>query len=316
MNSLATYYKKATYNRKTRKTRKLLQQWDLYLLLLPGLLYFVVYKYLPMWGVLLSFKEYTPFKGFWASDWVGMKHFVTLLNYPKFWQVFTNTLIISIYNLLFYFPAPIVVALMLNEVRLNSFKRIIQSVIYLPHFISMVVVVSLTYTIFATQDGLINQIARDMGFESINFLSNPKTFRGVLVIQNIWKELGWGTIIFLAALTSVDVQLYEAATVDGANRWRQLWHITLPAIKNTVLIMLILRLGHVLDVGFEQVFLMYNPLVYDVSDVFETYIYREAILGGKFSFGIAVGLFKSVIGLALVLGANKLANKYGDSGIW
>ncbi|MDQ1913474.1 ABC transporter permease subunit [Paenibacillus sp. GD4] len=290
--------------------------WDLYLLLLPGLLYFLVYKYIPMWGIVIAFQDYSPFRGILGSEWVGMKHFVTLFTYDKFWQIFRNTLLISFYNLLFFFPAPIIMALLLNELKNQIYKRTVQTIIYLPHFISWVVVAGMTYLLLGTQGGLANEMIKSMGGEEVAFLTTPEYFRGLIVSQSIWKEAGWGTIIFLAALSGVDTQLYEAAIVDGAGRWRQLWHITLPAIRSTIFILLILRLGNILDVGFEHIFLMLNSTVTSVGDVFETYVYREGLIGGKFSYTTAVGLFKSLIGLVLVMGANWLTKKFGEEGVY
>ncbi|WNQ14320.1 ABC transporter permease subunit [Paenibacillus aurantius] len=290
--------------------------WDLYLLLVPGLLFFLLFKYVPMWGVVIAFQDYSPFKGVLHSDWVGLKHFVNLFTYDKFWAIFRNTILISFYNLIFFFPAPILLALLLNELRISWFKRSVQTIIYLPHFISWVVVAGMTYLILGTQGGIVNELIQASGGEKVAFLTTPEYFRTLIVSQSIWKEAGWGTIIFLAALSGVDTQLYEAAIVDGAGRWRQLWHITLPAIRSTILILLILRLGNILDVGFEHIFLMLNSTVNSVGDVFETYVYREGLIGGKFSYTTAVGLFKSLVGLVLVAGANWLSQKFGEEGVF
>jgi putative aldouronate transport system permease protein len=299
-----------------KKWRSVFMDWDLYLLMVPGLLFFLIFKYLPMWGVIIAFQDYSPFRGIFGSEWVGLKHFVTLFNYDKFWLIFRNTILISFYNLIFFFPAPIILALLLNEIRAQFFKRFVQTVIYVPHFVSWVVVAGMTYLLLGTQSGLVNEIIKTNGGEALSFLTTPEWFRGMIVTQSVWKEAGWGTIIFLAALSGVDPQLYEAAIVDGAGRWRQMWHVTLPAIRNTIFILLILRLGHVLDVGFEHIFLMLNSTVNEVGDVFETYVYREGLVGGKFSYTTAVGLFKSVIGLVLVVVANWLTKKYGGEGVY
>jgi putative aldouronate transport system permease protein len=301
----------------SRKSRKWVwKDWDLYLLLVPGLLFFLIFKYWPMWGLVIVFQDYSPFQGVWGSEWVGFKHFVDLFAYDKFWGLLRNTLLISFYNLIFFFPAPIILALLLNEVRQELFKRCVQTVIYLPHFISWVVVAGMTYLLLGSQEGLVNEFIRSIGGEAIPFLTSPEYFRSMIVIQSIWKETGWGTIIFLAALAGVDPQLYEAAIMDGANRWRRLWHVTLPAIRSTIVILVILRLGNVLDVGFEQIFLMINATVYEVGDVFETYVYREGLIGGKFSYTTAVGLFKSAVGLILIIAANHLAKKFGEEGVY
>ncbi|WP_397334279.1 ABC transporter permease [Paenibacillus glycanilyticus] len=288
----------------------------LYLLLTPGLLYFIIFKYVPMWGVLLAFKNYQPFLGFWKSDWVGLDHFHVFFTNPEFFMLLRNTLILSLYNLVFYFPAPIILALLLNELRLAFFKRIVQTLIYIPHFISLVIVASLTYVFLTTEGGLINELLLKYTGTKIDFLANPDWFRPMIIMQTIWKETGFGTIIFLAALAGVDVEQYEAAITDGANRWRQLWHITLPSIRSTIIILLILRMGDVLDNGFEQIFLMLNPLNRETAEVFDTYVYMMGITQGAFSYSTAVGLFKAVIGVTLVLGANWLAKRFGQSGIY
>lgn len=302
--------------RRKKRGGALRMDWDLYLLLLPGLLFFILFKYVPMWGVVIAFQEYSPFKGILGSEWVGLQHFAKLFAYDKFWEIFRNTLLISFYNLIFFFPAPIILALLLNELKQQLLKRSVQTIIYLPHFISWVVVVGMTYLLLGTQGGIVNEIIAAFGGDKVAFLTTPEYFRMLLVSQSVWKEAGWGTIIFLAALSGVDTQLYEAAIVDGAGRWRQLWHITLPAIRSTIFILLILRLGNILDVGFEHVFLMLNSTVMSVGDVFETYVYREGLIGGKFSYTTAVGLFKSLVGLALVLGANWLTKKFGEEGVF
>ncbi|MET3546206.1 putative aldouronate transport system permease protein [Paenibacillus favisporus] len=288
----------------------------LYLLMLPGLLYFLIFKYVPMWGVLLAFQNYQPFTGFWKSEWVGFEHFRLFFENPEFFMLLRNTLLLSFYNLIFFFPAPIILALLLNEVRLAFFKRTIQTMIYVPHFISMVIVASLTYVFLTTEGGTVNELLFQYTGNKIQFLSDPSWFRPMIILQTIWKECGWGTIIFLAALAAVDVEQYEAATIDGANRWRQIWHVTLPAIRSTIVILLILRMGSVLDNGFEQIYLMLNPLNRTVGEVFDTYVYAMGITQGAFSYSTAVGLFKSIVGVTLVLGTNWLAKKFGESGLY
>lgn len=288
----------------------------LYIMLLPGVLYFIIFKYLPMWGILIAFKNYQPFLGFFKSQWVGFLHFKYFFTNPDFFKLFRNTLILSVYNLLFFFPAPIILALLLNEIRNILYKRVVQTIIYIPHFISMVIVASITYILMNSQTGPINGILFSLTGRKIEFLGDLNWFRPMIIIQTIWKECGWGTIIFLAALAGVEVELYEAAIVDGAGRLRQLWHITLPSIMNTIIILLILRMGHVLDNGFEQIFLMTNALNREVADVFDTYVYTIGITQGAFSYSTAVGLFKSLIGLILIVSADRLAKKTGNSGIF
>ncbi|MGG4147221.1 sugar ABC transporter permease [Paenibacillus algorifonticola] len=291
------------------------QRW-FYLMLLPGVLYFIVYKYVPMWGVLISFQDYQPYAGFWKSNWVGFKHFEAFFQNDAFWMLFRNTFMLAMYNIVFFFPLPIVIALMLNEVRKEAYKRIVQTLIYVPHFVSWVVVAGISFLFFSSQDGLVNIMLAESGKNPINFLLSENWFRTMITSQVMWKETGWGTIIFLAALAGVDPQLYEAAKIDGAGRWKQMWHITLPAIRSTIVILLILRLGHFLDTGFEQIFLMLNSMNRDVGEVFDTYVYNMGITQGQFSFSTAVGVFKSVVGLVLVVAANYLAKKFGEDGIY
>ncbi|MEK3913949.1 sugar ABC transporter permease [Paenibacillus sp. FSL H7-0331] len=285
-------------------------------MLAPGFFYFVIFKYIPMWGVLIAFQDYQVFQGFLASPWVGVKHFDRFFGDPAFWLLFRNTFVLAFYNLFFFFPLPILIALMLNEVRQELFKRAVQTLIYIPHFISWVVVVGIAYIFFTTEGGIVNEWIASLGWEKLNFLVSEKWFRVMVVSELMWKETGWGTIIFLAALAGVDPQLYEAARMDGANRLRQLYHITLPAIRSTIVILLILRLGSFLDTGFEQIFLMLNPLNRQVGEVFDTYVYSIGIQQGLFSYSTSVGLFKSVIGLVLVLGANYTAKRFGEEGVY
>jgi putative aldouronate transport system permease protein len=288
----------------------------MYVLALPGILYFIIFKFVPLWGLLIAFKEYNPYKGIWDSAWVGFANYAEMFSNPAFYHMLRNTFAINIFGLVFMFPVPIVLAVMLNEVRHETFKRINQSIVYLPHFLSWVVVASMTFFILSTDVGILNKIIVGLGHEPVSFLSNPNYFWGLLTLQSIWKEVGWGTIIFLAAMAGVDQQQYEAAVIDGASRLKQIWHITLPAIRPTVIVLLILRLGHMADVGFEQVLLMANPLVNSVSEVFDTYAYTIGILGGKISIGVTVGMFKGVVGLILVMGSNYVVKKMGQEGIY
>ncbi len=288
----------------------------LYLLALPGLLFFLVFKYIPMWGVLIAFQDYSPYAGFWHSPWVGWEHFHRFFSNPDFFRLFRNTMAINLLNLVFFFPLPIVLSLLLNELRSMAYKKFVQSVVYLPHFLSWVIIAGITYLMLSDSEGIVNKILAAIGAEKIHFLTEPHFFWGLLTVQSIWKECGWGTIIFLAAMAGIDPQLYEASRIDGAGRLRQMWHITLPGIKTVIIILLILRLGHIMDVGFEQVFLMMNSAVTDVADVFDTYVYRVGIQQGQFSFSTAVGLFKSVVGLTLVIIANQVAKKLGEEGVY
>ncbi|ULL16677.1 sugar ABC transporter permease [Paenibacillus sp. H1-7] len=288
----------------------------MYLLVIPGFLYFLVFKLIPMWGLLLAFKDYHPMLGFSGSQWVGLKHFTDMFSDGHFYLMLRNTLLINIFGLVFFFPLPIILAIMLNEVRHELFKRINQSLVYMPHFLSWVVIASITFFMLSVDIGLVNKLIRVLGLEPVSFLNESRFFWGMLTVQSIWKDAGWGTIIFLAAIAGVNPERYEAAVVDGANRFRQIWHVTLPAIRPTIVILLILRLGHMTDVNFEQVLLMMNPLVRDVADVFDTYVYNQGILRGMYSVGVTVGLFKGFVGLALVMISNYFVKRMGHEGIY
>ncbi|WP_438444519.1 ABC transporter permease [Gorillibacterium sp. sgz5001074] len=305
---------------KLRKFRKLgkdiVKNRYLYLLALPGFLFFIIFKYVPMFGIVIAFQNYSPFQGIAGSDWVGFQHFQRFFSNPDFMLLFRNTMGINLLNLVLFFPLPIIVSLFLNEIRIESYKKLIQSIVYMPHFLSWVIISGLTFLLFSKGTGLVNQLLVYFGAEKIDVLTNPHTFWIMIVVQSIWKEAGWGTIIFLAAIASVDPGLYEAARMDGAGRLRQIWHVTLPAIRGVIITMLILRLGHMMDVGFEQIFMMYNGAVSQVAEVFDTYVYTVGVKQGQFSYSTAAGLFKSVVGLTLVILSNKLAKKFGEEGVY
>jgi putative aldouronate transport system permease protein len=288
----------------------------LYLIMLPGLLYYLIYKFIPMGGVIIVFKDYQPFLGILGSDWVGLEHFKRFFSEPEFMTLLKNTFILGFYGIIFYFPVPIILALMLNEVRHESYKRIVQTAVYLPHFLSWVVVVGIFFLLLSVDKGSVNNLIAALGMDKISFMTSENWLRPLYVLQNIWKDAGWGTIIFLAALSGVDIQMYEAARIDGASRLRQLWHITIPAIRSTIVILLILRLGNFMDIGFEHIFLLLNPINREMGEVFDTNVYQVGITQGQFSYSATVGLFKSVVGLVLVVGANYLAKKYGEEGIF
>ena len=281
-------------------------------MMLPGILIFILFKYVPMFGLIAAFQDYKSYLGFFHSRWVGWENFKTFFNDASFFQLLGNTLIFGVYKMIFVFPLPIIVALMLNEVRANWYKRLMQTFLYIPHFISWVVVASLTVTFFASEDGVINSM---MGTH-VNFLANPATFRPEIILQQIWKETGWGTIIYLAALTGIDPQLYEAAEIDGAGRWKKIWHVTLPGIRGTVAILFILGMGSFLNMGFEQFLLMLNPLNRSVGDIYDTYVYEMGINQGKLSYTTAVGLFKSVASLILVAISNRVVKGLGEEGLY
>lgn len=296
--------------------RRLWKNKLLYIMILPGLLYFIVFKYLPMYGLIISFQNYKPYKGISGSDWVGFEHFKRLFTEPDFLNILTNTLILFGMNLLFFFPIPIVLALMLNEVRAAAFKRTIQTMVYIPHFMSWVIIVSISYVMLTMDGGIINELISMLGMNKINFLLSPEWFRPTYILQVIWREAGWGTIIYLAAIASIDPTQYEAARIDGAGRLRQVWHITLPAIRSVIIILLILKIGDVLELGFEHVYLLLNSMNRSVAEIIDTYVYTAGLQQGQFSYSAAVGFFKSFIGLTLVMLANKLAKKMGEDGVY
>lgn len=288
----------------------------LYLLALPGLLFFLIFKYIPITNLVIAFQDYSPYFGVTGSPWVGFEHFSRFFANEDFYMLLRNTLAISFLNLLFFFPAPIILSLMLNEVRNSVLKRTVQSLIYIPHFLSWVLIYGLTFLMFSQSEGLVNKLLVAMDKETVDILSNPNYFWGLLTAQSIWKEVGWGTIIFLAAIAGIDPQLYEAAVMDGAGRMRRIWHITLPGMRNVIMILFILRLGTIMDTGFEQIYLMMNSAVTHVADVFDTYVYRIGIKQGEFSYSTAIGLFKSVVGVILVVTANKVAKRFGQDSLY
>lgn len=296
--------------------RRLWRNKLLYIMIVPGILYFIAFKYVPMFGLTIAFQDYKPHWGFSGSEWVGLKHFERLFTEPDFMMILGNTLLLFGMNLLFYFPIPILLALMLNEVRITFFKRFFQTLVYLPHFMSWVIIVSIGFVMLTMDGGIINEMLAYFGFEKINFLLSTEWFRPTYIIQVIWREAGWGTIIYLAAIASVDPQLYEAARMDGAGRLRQVWHITLPAIRSVIIILLILKIGDVLELGFEHVYLLLNSMNRDVAEIIDTYVYTAALQQGQFSYSTAIGFFKSFIGLVLVVLANKLAKKMGEEGVY
>ncbi|WP_407944392.1 ABC transporter permease [Paenibacillus dauci] len=285
-------------------------------MILPGFLYFVIFKYLPMGGLIISFQDYQPYLGIADSPWVGFKHFIRLFTEPTFFMLLSNTLILFALNIVIFFPMPIILALMLNEVRHRYFKNAIQTIIYIPHFMSWVIIVSITYVFLTVDGGVINELLAAMGFQKISFLTSPEWLRTMYMAQIIWKELGWSTIIYLAAITVVDTQLYEAAEMDGAGRLRKTWHVTLPAIRPVIITLLILKIGTTLDLGFEHMYLLLNSLNREVAEIFDTYIYTAGLKNGQLSFSTAVGLFKGLVGLVLIMLANKLAKKFGEDGVY
>lgn len=287
----------------------------LYLLLLPALAFYFIFCYMPMGGILISFQNYMPAFGISGSEWVGLEHFQRLFHSNDFYRLFRNTVLISFYKLVFYFPMPIILSLMLNEVRHKYFKKTVQTILYFPYFISWVVVYSIVYSLTSLDGGMIPQLFKMFGQEPIILLADKGTFRGLLVVTEIWKNAGWGTIIYLAAIAGINDELYEAARIDGAGKWAEIRYITLPCIMPTIVTMLLLSMSNVLNAGFAQVLAMYNPAVYEVADIFDTYVYRQGLLSAQFSYSTAVGLFKSVINFAVVIVFDRIAKRFGYAGL-
>lgn len=288
----------------------------MYLMLLPAILYYIVFCYAPMAGVAIAFKSFNPMKGIWGSPWIGFEHFERLFKLKKFYQVLWNTIYISGIRLLYGFPFPIIIALLLNELRGSKLKRGIQTAIYIPQFISWVVLGGILTNLLSADGGIVNGVIKALGGEAVGFLTDERYFTPTMVVSMIWKTFGWNTIIYLAALTAVDPQLYEAAVVDGASRWKQLLHITLPSIMSTIVVVLLMRIGSLMQAGFEQIFVMYHPGVYGTADIIDTYVYRIGLQEGKFELASAVGLFKSVINFLLIVLANRVARSFGEEGVY
>lgn len=287
----------------------------IYIMLIPVILYYVVFHYAPMYGAIIAFKNFSPAKGILGSDWVGLTNFIDFFESFYFIRIFKNTLLISFYQLLFGFPAPIIMALLLNEIKNRRFKSLIQTATYLPHFISIVVICGMIID-FTSSRGVITNIAAFFGGESTNLLMKPELFRTIYVSSDIWQSAGWGSIIYLAALSGIDEQMYEAAKIDGANRWRQVISITIPSIMPTIIILLILRMGQIMNLGFEKIILLYNSVTYETSDVISSFVYRKGLLEFNYSYSAAVGLFNSVINFFLLLTANWLSRKVNETSLW
>lgn len=289
----------------------------LFFMLFPVLIWYAIFAYGPIYGIQLAFKDFYIREGIWGSPWVGLKHFEYLFTVsPHFWMIMKNTIIISLYHIIFGFPAPIILALLLNEIRSGWFKKLAQSISYLPHFLSWIVIGGILLTILSPNSGVVNYILGFFGFDPIYFLGSEKYFRFTLVVSAIWKEIGWGTIIYLASLAGIDSQMYEAAVIDGANRWKQTIYITIPSMLPVISILMILRTGGILDAGFDQILTLYSPAVYGVADILDTYVYRIGLEEFQFSLTTAVGLFKNVVGLLLVLSTNFIVKRMGQEGLY
>lgn len=301
--------------RRHSNMQKIWKYKNVYIILLPVLLFYLIFAYGPMVGNVIAFQDYSITRGLFDSKWVGLKHFKSFLNNYMFKRLVRNTLMINVYNLIFGFPAPIILALLLNELRSPKFKRVVQTITYMPYFISTVVIAGMMIDFLDTR-GLINAILALFGKDPIQFLVRPNMFWGIYTISEIWQGVGWGSIIYLSALSGVDMDLYEAASIDGANRFQQLLHITIPSILPTIMIMLILRLGQMMSLGYEKILLIYNSTIYETADVISTYVYRKGLLEQSFSYSTAVNLFNSVINFILLVTANKLSRTFTGSGLW
>ncbi|MFC6232627.1 ABC transporter permease [Paenibacillus allorhizosphaerae] len=292
------------------------RNWELYALFAPVLAYFIVFEYVPMYGVQIAFKDFIATKGIWGSPWVGFKHFERFFDSFYFWRLIRNTLGIGLYQLVVGFPIPILLALMIHEVRSSKFRRFIQTITYAPHFLSTVVVVGMIMMFLSPQGGMVNLLVKAFGGEPIAFMTEPSWFKTVFVLSGVWQQMGWSSIIYLAALAGVDPQLHEAARVDGAGRLKRIWHINLPHLMPTIVVLLILNVGSILGVGFEKVFLMQNNLNMETSDVISTNVYRSGILGAQYSFSAAVGLFNSVVNFIMLITVNRIARKLSETSLW
>jgi putative aldouronate transport system permease protein len=287
----------------------------LYVIFFIPFAYYVIFHYAPMYGILMSFKDYNIMKGIMGSPWAGLKHFRKFIFDPYFWKLVRNTLLISFYGLIWGFPAPIILAILLNEVPRQKFKKVIQNISYLPNFISTVVVCGMVINLLST-NGLVDQLVRLFGGTPVHWLMEPKYFRTIYIASGVWQSAGWTSIIYLAALSMVDEEQYDAAHIDGANRWQRIWYITLPGIMPTISVMLLMNLGRIMSVGYEKVLLLYNGSTYETADIISTYVYRRGILGADFSYTTAVGLFQAVISVILIVSSNQISRKISDTSLW
>ncbi len=299
----------------SRLRKDLVANRALYLIALPGLLYYIIFHYIPMGGVVLAFQQYRPTGGLFDNPWVGLDNFRAFFNSYYFGRLVRNTFLLSLLGILFTFPLPIALAIMLNELRSRRLKRVIQTVSYMPHFVSTVVICGMVLD-FVSENGVVTQIARAFGYSGSNLLMYSEYFRPIYIITDIWQQLGWNSIIYIAAILGVDQELYEAAKIDGAGRFQQILHVTLPGIAPTIVIMLILRMGSLMSVGYEKIILLYNPSIYETADVISSFVYRKGILQADYSYSTAVGLFNSLINFALLIASNSLSRRVSDTSLW
>lgn len=305
---------------KTRKAQKLTnelrREFPLYVMLLPGLALLIIFNYIPMYGVVMAFQNFKPALGYFASKWVGLKHFQRIMTDPLFMKAFRNTIVLGVYSLIISFPAPIILALMFNEIKHSAYKRVVQTISYLPYFLSGVIVVGIFKDMLSINDGIVNQVIAGLGLSKIDFFTREEWFRTLYIGTGIWQGVGYSSIIYLAAISGVNPELYEAAVLDGASRLKQATHITIPSIIPTIVILFIFAVGGIVGSDWQKILLIYAPTTYNTSDVISTYVYRSGIEGSSQSYAAAVGLFNSVISLALIIGANTLAKKVGETSLW
>ncbi|MFP5112422.1 ABC transporter permease [Bacillaceae bacterium C204] len=301
--------------RKASKLKKILSNYQLYLFLLPALVYFIVFHYVPMYGILIAFKDFVATKGIMGSPWVGFKHFERFFDSYQFWSLIKNTLGLSVIQLIVGFPLPIFLALMMNQIRSDKYKRFVQTVVYAPHFISVVVLAGMIY-VFFSNNGLINNLILIFGGDPISFMAKPDWFKPLYIASGVWQETGWAAIIYLAALAGVSPELHEAAVMDGANKWQRIFHVDIPAIMPTAVILLILNVGNIMNIGFEKAYLLQTPMNQPAAEIIPTYVYKMGLQQAQYSFAAAVGLFNSVINLVLLVLVNKFAKKLSGTGLW
>lgn len=287
-----------------------------YVMLLPVVLYYIIFCYLPMFGVVIAFKDYDIYTGIWESPWVGLKYFRQFFSSFYFWRLIKNTLLISLYDIAFCFPAPIILALLFNELTNAKFKKTVQTISYLPHFVSSVVIVSMVLNFLSLNNGLVNNIIKAFGGEAIYFLNEPKYFRGIYTGMNLYKSIGWSSIVYISAISGVNTELIEACMIDGGGHWHKIRHVILPSISNTIVVLFILRMGSLLSVGYENIILLYNPKLYETADVVQTYVYRRGLLEADYSFSTAIGLFMSVVGMISVAATNYISKRVSDMSLW
>jgi putative aldouronate transport system permease protein len=289
--------------------------WPLYLMALPGMAFLILFKFIPMFGTIIAFKDFSVFRGFMDSPWVGIKHFETLFNYPDFFRVFSNTLILGFMKVIIAFPVPVVLALMINEVRKSALRKGIQTALYVPHFLSWVIISGIVFDFFSLS-GMFNIVIGWFGYDPVLVMQESAYFRLVYIVTAIWRDAGWGTVVYMAAISSIDPQLYESAMMDGASKFKQMRHITFPLLLPTVLILFLLEIGNFMELGFDHVYNLLTPMTYSVGDILDTYVYRTGIQQAQYSFATAVGLFQSIIGFTLVYMFNRLSRKVSDGGLW